>query len=132
MAVLLEISTKECLAMFYCIRSLCNTYLSLGYYLYAEASYPRVKGDKARISSPNLMPTTSGVSSCLLRFYYHLKGDHIGRLTVKTRQCTGTGCPETAVWSTNTTAGDQWVRHAVRLYSRQPFQVRQLDSSILD
>jgi len=90
-----------------------------GYYLYAEASYPRVKGDRARIASRSFLPTTS--SFCLMRFYYHLNGDHIGRLSVKTRQCAG--CIETVAWTRNVSAGNQWIRHGIYLRSSKAFQV---------
>ena len=68
------------------------------------------------------MPTTAGYYACLLRFYYHLNGDHIGRLSVKTRQCIG--CSESVAWTRNTSAGDQWIRHGIYLRSSKPFQVR--------
>ncbi len=97
---------------------------TLGYYLYAESSWPRKQGDKARIASRNLMQTTATYPSyCLLRFYYHLLGDHIGRLNVYSRQCQGKGCPERLHWTTNTTAGNRWVRREVRISSNKPFQV---------
>eukprot|EP00795_Rhopilema_esculentum_P012712 gene12712-3431_t len=94
-----------------------------GKYLYAEASYPRIKGDKARIVSRNVMPSSASGTSCMIRFYYHMNGDHIGRLSVKTRQCEAAGCPETLVWTRNVSTGDVWIRHASVLRSSQAFQV---------
>eukprot|EP00794_Sanderia_malayensis_P017044 gene17044-18759_t len=100
-----------------------TTGTNTGYYLYAEASYPRKQGDKARIVSGNFMPTTATGRTCMLRLYYHLFGDHIGRLNVYVRQCQGNGCPETLQWTTNTSAGNRWVRREVRLTSLKHFQV---------
>ena len=56
-----------------------------------------------------------------MRFYYHLNGDHIGRLSVKTRQCVG--CVETVAWTRNVSAGNQWIRHGIYLRSSKAFQV---------
>ncbi|XP_047128245.1 MAM and LDL-receptor class A domain-containing protein 1 isoform X1 [Hydra vulgaris] len=91
-----------------------------GFYIYAESSYPRQLGDKARIASAALKPTDPQ-RACSIRFYYHMVGDHIGVLRVKTRQCTN--CPETTVWTRSTPAGNFWVRTSIRLTSILPFQV---------
>ena len=90
-----------------------------GYYIYAEASWPRRSGDKARIGSGYLDAVSRGY--CLMRFYYHLYGDHIGSLSVKTRTCKT--CPGSVLWRRNNTAGNYWVRHAIYLRSPKPFQV---------
>lgn len=48
---------------------------STGYYMFIEASRPRVTGDKARLISPlyNITAKYYCVS-----FYYHMYGKHIG------------------------------------------------------
>lgn len=48
---------------------------SVGYYMFIEASRPRVTGDKARLISPlyNITAKYYCVS-----FYYHMYGKHIG------------------------------------------------------
>ena len=69
------------------------------------------------------MPSSASGTSCLIRFYYHMNGDHIGRLSVKTRQCEAAGCPETLVWTRNVSTGDVWIRHASVLRSSKAFQV---------
>lgn len=62
------------------------TFLSpcVGYYMFIEASRPRVTGDKARLISPlyNITAKYYCVS-----FYYHMYGKHIGEY------CLGTGTP---------------------------------------
>lgn len=59
--------------------------VSSGYYMYTEASRPRVLGDKARLLSPlfNVTsvrgPKASGRVPYCVSFYYHMKGKHIGK-----------------------------------------------------
>lgn len=48
---------------------------SLGYYMFIEASAPRVKDDKARLISPMYNMTARFCVS----FYYHMYGKHIGK-----------------------------------------------------
>ena len=95
-----------------------DKYFCLGYYLYAEASYPRRQGDKARLGSSVFSPTQR---SCFVRFYYHMTGNHIGSLRVKTRQCTT--CDEVVVWERSISSGDFWIKQGVELKSSRPFQV---------
>lgn len=56
----------------------------VGYYMFIEASRPRVTGDKARLISPlyNITAKYYCVS-----FYYHMYGKHIGEYRL------GTGSP---------------------------------------
>lgn len=55
-----------------------------GYYMYIEASRPRMEGDKARLLSPLFNVTSvrgpkgSGRVPYCVSFYYHMKGKHIG------------------------------------------------------
>ncbi|XP_057298293.1 MAM and LDL-receptor class A domain-containing protein 2-like isoform X2 [Hydractinia symbiolongicarpus] len=90
-----------------------------GYYIYAESSWQKT-GDKARIAS-GIVQATAPYSYCYIRFYYHMFGDHIGKLSVKTRQCKT--CPEKVWWSRSDSAGNFWVRRAVAMRSDKPFQV---------
>lgn len=94
-------------------------YFILGYYIYAESSWQKT-GDKARIAS-GIVQATAPYSYCYIRFYYHMFGDHIGKLSVKTRQCKT--CPEKVWWSRSDSAGNFWVRRAVAMRSDKPFQV---------
>lgn len=48
---------------------------SAGYYMFIEASRPRVTGDKARLISP--LYNISAKYYCV-SFYYHMYGKHIG------------------------------------------------------
>lgn len=46
--------------------------LPSGHYIFLEASYPAVKGDRTRIASPVMNNTGVG---CRFRFYYHMYGE---------------------------------------------------------
>ncbi|CAB4000024.1 MAM and LDL-receptor class A domain-containing 2 [Paramuricea clavata] len=54
-----------------------------GHYMYTETSWPRKPGDRARLITPVIKSESKG---CRLRFYYHMKGDHIGWLVVYVRK----------------------------------------------
>ena len=95
-------------------------FLSSGYYLFSEASWPRKKGDKARLAS-GFISGTQGRNDCKLRFYYHMFGSDIGSLNVYTRPCNG--CAETLVYSRSGDVGNFWDRAEVTLRSAVPFQV---------
>lgn len=90
-----------------------------GYYLYAEGSWPRAQGDKARIASNVMNPTM--YKSCYLRFYYHMTGQHVGALRVKMRQCVQ--CKEAILWQNDRESINNWVRRNIYLRSSLPFQV---------
>ena len=49
---------------------------SSGYYIYAEASFPRQNGDRAQLLSPKL------IGSYCLQFYYYMHGAQMGALHV--------------------------------------------------
>ena len=93
----------------------------VGYYLYSEASWPRQKGDKARLASGFLRSLPQGDTTCRLRFYFHMFGPDIGSLNVYTRPCNG--CAETLVYSRSGNVGNFWDRAEVILRSTVPFQV---------
>ena len=90
--------------------------------MYSEASWPRQKGDKARLASGFLSSLPQGDTSCRLRFYFHMFGPDIGSLNVYTRPCNG--CAETLVYSRSGNVGNFWDRAEVILKSTVPFQVR--------
>jgi hypothetical protein len=46
--------------------------LPSGHFIFLEASYPSVKGDRARIASPVLNNTDN---TCEFRFHYHMYGE---------------------------------------------------------
>ena len=93
---------------------------SLGRYMYIETSWPRKPGDNARFNSPILKSTSS---NCYLRFYYHMKGSHIGSLLVRIRTSYYSGGINSPLLNITGAQGDFWYRAMVRApYSRDDFQ----------
>lgn len=93
---------------------------SLGRYMYIETSWPRKPGDNARFNSPILKSTSS---NCYLRFYYHMKGNHIGSLLVRIRTSYYSGGINSPLLNITGAQGDFWYRAMVRApYSRDDFQ----------
>jgi len=90
-----------------------------GTYLYAESSWPRKKGDRARIVSDTMNPTT--FQSCYIRLYYHMVGRHVGTLRIKVRQCSS--CKEAIIWQNDRETINNWVRRSLYVRSDKPFQV---------
>ncbi|KAL9987247.1 hypothetical protein ACROYT_G001522 [Oculina patagonica] len=69
-----------------------------GYYLYIEASSPRVAGDNAKLE---LSVSGNGELSCL-EFYYHMYGESMGALRVFSRNVT--------VLDASGSHGQNWIR----------------------
>ncbi|CAF4949732.1 unnamed protein product, partial [Rotaria magnacalcarata] len=92
--------------------------LPSGHFIFLEASYPAVKGERARVLSPVMNNTGGG---CRFRFYWHLYGEDIGELNVYTR--TANGGPMNLIWTKNTEVGDFWDRADLALFNSQPFQI---------
>lgn len=88
--------------------------------MYIETSWPRKPGDNARFNSPILKSTSS---NCYLRFYYHMKGSHIGSLLVRVRTSYYSGGINSPLLNITGAQGDFWYRAMVRApYSRDDFQ----------
>ncbi|CAH3142232.1 unnamed protein product [Porites lobata] len=82
-----------------------------GYYMYIEASYPRVKGDNAILERPLL---TFGGNMCF-KFFYHMYGATIGSLRVKI----GTQTVFTAIGQ----KGNKWIEAAVNVRFSGKYQI---------
>ncbi|KAJ7340949.1 hypothetical protein JRQ81_004236, partial [Phrynocephalus forsythii] len=86
-----------------------------GYYMFIEASAPRVKDDKARLISPMYNTTARFCVS----FYYHMYGKHIGSLNllvhVKNKQ-------PTQALSLKGDRGNAWQQAHVPINPAGPFQ----------
>ncbi|XP_071956932.1 MAM and LDL-receptor class A domain-containing protein 1-like [Antedon mediterranea] len=76
--------------------------LGTGYYIYVEASSPRVAGDRARIMTPKQNPTTA-ITMCV-QFWYHMYGPHVDRLNVYLRS----GSNDQLVFTKFGTQGNVW------------------------
>ncbi|XP_076347182.1 MAM and LDL-receptor class A domain-containing protein 1-like [Tachypleus tridentatus] len=89
-----------------------------GHYLYIRASEQK-NGDIARISSTVFKADTS--QKCLMRFWFHMYGEHISDLIVYIRRISSKEL--THLLTISNSQGDQWRRQQVILYSRHDFQV---------
>ncbi|CAF1593620.1 unnamed protein product, partial [Adineta ricciae] len=80
-----------------------------GYYLFIEASYPRVPNDRARILSGYQYP--SSTPQCLT-FWYHMFGADIGTLNVyvQTLPTGSSSVSSKLIWSKSSTQGNVWRR----------------------
>ncbi|XP_078503495.1 MAM domain-containing glycosylphosphatidylinositol anchor protein 1 [Lissotriton helveticus] len=96
-----------------------------GYYMFIEASRPRVPGDKARLISPLYNVTGKPPyyrSAYCVSFYYHMYGKHIGSLNVLVR-VRNIGTMDTQVWSMSGNRGNMWQHVNVPINPSGPFQV---------
>ena len=75
-----------------------------GYYIYIETSYPRVRGDNAKLE---ISVSGAGELYCL-EFYYHMYGDTIGTLTVFNGNA--------VVFNTSGNHGDYWIKAEITIY----------------
>ena len=78
-----------------------------GYYAFIEASYPRQKGDKARLISGTIKADSKTGGKCL-DFHYHMYGPHVDELAVYQDY----GGTKVKKWSRIGNNGNRW-RHAV-------------------
>ncbi|XP_077568709.1 MAM domain-containing glycosylphosphatidylinositol anchor protein 1 isoform X1 [Stigmatopora nigra] len=101
-----------------------------GYYMYIEASRPRVQGDKARLLSPLFNVTTmrsprgsNRVPYCV-SFYYHMKGKHIGTLNVLSRvRSIGISSVDSMLWTKSGHQGPNWKKAYFDISPSGPFQI---------
>ncbi|CAF0847412.1 unnamed protein product, partial [Rotaria sordida] len=87
-----------------------------GFYVFIEASYPRVPGDRARMISALQNP--SSIPRCLT-FWYHMYGVDIGTLNtfIQTVPTSLSAISSTLVWTKSGTQGNQWRRATQTLYN---------------
>ncbi|XP_014733539.1 PREDICTED: MAM domain-containing glycosylphosphatidylinositol anchor protein 1 [Sturnus vulgaris] len=90
-----------------------------GYYMFIEASRPRVTGDKARLISP--LYNISAKYYCV-SFYYHMYGKHIGSLNLLVR-VRNKRAIDTQVWSLSGNRGNMWQQAHVPINPPGPFQI---------
>lgn len=86
--------------------------ISTGNYMFIETSYPRKRGDRARLESEVFPPTPSN-GRCM-SFWYHMQGGHIGTLSVYMRVF---GQSETKLWSVTLDQGKTWNSAVVPILS---------------
>ncbi|XP_024911228.1 MAM domain-containing glycosylphosphatidylinositol anchor protein 1 isoform X1 [Cynoglossus semilaevis] len=99
-----------------------------GFYMYIEASQPRVQGEKARLMSPLFNetlyrgPKGSGRMPYCVSFYYHMKGKHIGALNVILR-VRSIASVDSMVWSKSGPQGPDWKKAFFDVSPSGPFQI---------
>ncbi|KAM4043405.1 MAM domain-containing glycosylphosphatidylinositol anchor protein 1 isoform 2-T2 [Anomaloglossus baeobatrachus] len=96
-----------------------------GFYMFIEASKPRVFGDKARLISPQYNFTSKVLSQKTIHcvsFYYHMYGRHIGNLTVYLSLKT-IGAPDIPVWSKKGNQGNKWQLENLQVTPTAPFHI---------
>nr|XP_018673408.2 MAM domain-containing glycosylphosphatidylinositol anchor protein 2-like isoform X1 [Ciona intestinalis] len=88
-----------------------------GGYMYIEASLT-TKGDRARLISPIIFDKSS--SRQCLKFWYHMRGRHIGILRVMTKK---RGENETEIWRVSGDQGDKWNTGDITIQHTVPYQI---------
>ncbi|KAH9494979.1 hypothetical protein Btru_018315, partial [Bulinus truncatus] len=87
-----------------------------GHYAYAEASSPRVPGDKIRMIG---LPRPATTAQCV-SYYYHMFGVNMGSLEVRYR--TGPNV-ETSLYIHRGNLGDKWYKNEVTVRSSTSWQL---------
>ncbi|XP_053553644.1 MAM domain-containing glycosylphosphatidylinositol anchor protein 2 [Bombina bombina] len=98
-----------------------------GFYMYIEASRPRLEGEKARLLSPvfNIAqknPYGSSNTAYCFSFYYHMYGRHIGMLNIILR-LKGQTVTEIPLWSAHGNKGEQWNHANINIHPTTSFQL---------
>ena len=86
--------------------------------MFIETSWPRLPHETARVESEVIMGSSTGMC---LRFWYHMKGSHIGILNVYLKII---GVSQSILWSLGGAQGNNWLQGQVPISSgRRNFQV---------
>ena len=86
--------------------------------MFIETSWPRLPHETARVESEVIMGSSTGMC---LRFWYHMKGAHIGTLNVYLKLI---GISNSIMWSLSNAQGNNWLQAQVPISSgRRNFQV---------
>ncbi|NWH70951.1 MALR1 protein, partial [Piaya cayana] len=90
-----------------------------GHYLYMESSKPHQFQDKAILLSPLFKPP--GKRPCIFRFYYHMFGKQVYKLSVFQR--TVSNSKGWLLWYKFGNQGNRWIRQTLYISSSKPFQI---------
>ena len=93
--------------------------------MYIETSYPRGRGDKARLTSQSYTAVKGG--QCF-RFWYHMYGNDIGTLNVYVKVGNNLGIP---VWVRSGNRGNVWKVSQITITATSNFRVRACHSFFL-
>ncbi|KAJ8048132.1 MAM and LDL-receptor class A domain-containing protein 1 [Holothuria leucospilota] len=89
-----------------------------GYYIYTDVSRPVRPNDYASIASYVI---AGNPTNCKVKFWYHMKGDFIGRLDVGTRE--SINGPFHRIWDQREDQRDPWMFKALEIARENDFQV---------
>ena len=94
-----------------------------GHYAYIETSYPRVKGDVARLTSDRFK-VSKGYNWCL-NFWYHMNGKSVRSLSVKIKIYPFQSHKPyyRPLWKRQLNHGDAWLADNVQINSPDDFEV---------
>ena len=87
-----------------------------GWYIYAESSGGSTD-DRAPLTTTRIGQTGP---QCVLSFWYHMLGPHVGTLSVKLSFLDGT---QPTIWSKTGSQGNKWLNSRLVIGSRQLFKV---------
>ncbi|XP_066300039.1 MAM and LDL-receptor class A domain-containing protein 2-like [Branchiostoma lanceolatum] len=91
-----------------------------GFYMFAETSSPQSYGDQAWLISP-VFAATPDASTCQIRYWFHMYGEHVEELNVYRRQYnSGKGV---RLMNHHGNFGDMWTRFYVNISSDTPYQI---------
>jgi hypothetical protein len=80
--------------------------------MFIETSYPRLRGDRARLES-SIFQRTTGQGSCM-NFFYHMSGSGIGTLNVYMRVM---GRSMSKLWTQSGDKGKTWLEGQIPILS---------------
>ena len=92
--------------------------------MYIESSFPRVKGDKARLKSRLTVVTRN-----CLTFWYHMHGETTGRLNVYLRSHSNGA--EALIWRLAGSHGNVWKKGEIPIREIYAYQVKNLMLRVL-
>jgi hypothetical protein len=87
-----------------------------GHFMYIESSWPRQWGEKARLES-EVLPPTSG--QCM-QFWFNMNGAHVNKLSILLKVVEQS---ESRVWTYGGDRGDKWRQGQIPIKSAKPFVV---------
>jgi hypothetical protein len=87
-----------------------------GHFMYIESSWPRQWGEKARLES-EVLPPTSG--QCM-QFWFNMNGAHINKLSILLKVVEQS---ESRVWTYGSNKSDNWIQGQIPIKSAKPFVV---------
>ena len=83
--------------------------------MYIESSSPRKENETALLVSPLIRSS----QKCSMRFFYHMRGEHIGTLNVYKK----VGSVKSLLWTESGHIGSKWMKKTIELTASSGFYV---------